>query len=307
MRVGFGFIFSLCLAQIALADAPIVQGHSLDTGDTGPGVTAQPVVAPNYVNPDQGQQALVTADDSATSPTSGAMDMSNQLLQLQQAVEDLRGQVELQQHAITQLQATVATQGKGTTTVVTPVSSSLSSASLVASTPSPSATPTMTSLKSNSSNPSSQSSATPSTAPSTVSATASVSNTSLSELDQYQQAYNLMLAKKYSDATVALQSYLQKYPQGQYGSDAHYWLGEIGLLNGDNKGAEAQFKTVTAQFPQSPKASDALLKLGMIYDEEQKWALAKQTFESVVQTYPQSTAATLAKQQLNQLEQSGNE
>ena len=50
----------------------------------------------------------------------------------------------------------------------------------------------------------------------------------------YQTAYNLIKAKKYNEAVTALQKMLQKYPSGQFASNAHYWLGELYGLMGKN-------------------------------------------------------------------------
>ena len=81
----------------------------------------------------------------------------------------------------------------------------------------------------------------------------------------YQTAYNLIKAKKYSDAVDALQGMLKKYPSGQFASNAHYWLGELYGLMGKNDLALTEFGTVIETYPDSPRVSDAQLKVGLIY------------------------------------------
>jgi tol-pal system protein YbgF len=122
----------------------------------------------------------------------------------------------------------------------------------------------------------------------------------------YQTAYNLIKAKKYDQAVTALQSMLQKYPSGQFASNAHYWLGELYGLMGKNDQALTEFNTVVKNYPDSPRLSDAQLKLGLIYAAESNWADAKASFRKVVNRYPGTAPARLASEQLKQIKQAGH-
>jgi tol-pal system protein YbgF len=122
----------------------------------------------------------------------------------------------------------------------------------------------------------------------------------------YQTAYNLIKAKKYDEAVTALQGMLQKYPSGQFASNAHYWLGELYGLMGKNDQALSEFGTVVKNYPDSPRLSDAQLKLGLIYAAESKWPDAKTAFKKVVNRYPGSAPARLASEQLKQIKQAGH-
>ncbi len=120
----------------------------------------------------------------------------------------------------------------------------------------------------------------------------------------YQTAYDLIKAKKYTEAVNTLQKMLQKYPSGQFAANAHYWLGELyGLLNKNDQSA-AEFTAVIKNYPDSPKVPDAQLKLGLIYAGEFKWSDAKTAFKTVVSRYPGTASARLASEQLKQLKQS---
>src|SRR5207237_167792 len=104
----------------------------------------------------------------------------------------------------------------------------------------------------------------------------------------------------------ALQKMLQKYPTGQFAANAHYWLGELyGLVNKNDQSA-SEFATVVKLYPDSPKVSDAQLKLGLIYVAQFKWAEAKTVFKKVVSRYPGTSTARLASEQLKQIKQSGH-
>jgi tol-pal system protein YbgF len=122
----------------------------------------------------------------------------------------------------------------------------------------------------------------------------------------YQTAYNLIKAKKYNDAVNALQKMLQKYPSGQFASNAHYWLGELyGLLEKHSQ-ALAEFNIVATSYPDSPRVSDAQLKIGLIYAAQSKWSDAKASFKKVINRYPGTSSSRLASEQLKQIKLAGH-
>ena len=122
----------------------------------------------------------------------------------------------------------------------------------------------------------------------------------------YQTAYDLIKAKKYNEAVKTLQGMLQKYPSGQFASNAHYWLGELYGLMGKNDQALTEFSSVVQNYPQSPRVSDAQLKVGLIYATQMKWPDAKSAFKKVINHYPGTTSSRLAAEQLKQIKQAGH-
>lgn len=122
----------------------------------------------------------------------------------------------------------------------------------------------------------------------------------------YQTAYNLIKVKKYNEAIGALQKMLGKYPSGQSAANAHYWLGELYSLTGENERAAAEFTVVAKQYPNNPRVADAELKLGLINAALLKWPAAKASFKTVVSKYPGTPSARLAMEQLKLLKQSGH-
>lgn len=122
----------------------------------------------------------------------------------------------------------------------------------------------------------------------------------------YQTAYTLIKNKKYNEAVTVLKNMLQKYPSGQFASNAHYWLGELYGLLGNNDQALNEFDTVIKNYPESPRISDAQLKVGLIYAAEFKWPEAKLAFKRVINHYPGTTSSRLAQEQLKQIKQAGH-
>ncbi len=137
--------------------------------------------------------------------------------------------------------------------------------------------------------------------------TAAANQPNVAEEQQiYQTAYNLIKAKKYNDAVKALQSMLDKYPSGQFASNAHYWLGELYGLMGKNDLALKEFSNVVQTYPDSPRVSDAQLKIGLLLAAEFKWGDAKSALREVINRYPGTASSRLAAEQIKQIKQAGH-
>lgn len=210
---------------------------------------------------------------------------------LQNEIQSLRGQVEQLTHQLQQLQSQQRTMYSDLDKRLSQQSTAVSKAKeMVAA----SATITAKTPKNNIAK----------TQPTTK--TDSNAQPNVAEEQQiYQTAYNLIKQKKYGDAVNALQKMLQKYPSGQFASNAHYWLGELYGLMGKNDEALIEFDTVAKNYPESPRVSDAQLKIGLIYAAQLKWADAKSTFKKIINRYPGSASARLAAEQLKQIKRAG--
>ena len=191
--------------------------------------------------------------------------MEQQISQLQQQVVGLKGLVELQGNQLQQLQLQVKMMQHGS------------------------------SASTSHSNANNQSS---------TDATSSSSNNA-SDQSMYQSAYNLVQNKKYTQATQAMNDYLQKYPNGTNAAKAHYWLGELYAMGGDQKNSVSQFIIVVNNYANSSKAPDAMLQLGIIAYGTNQFAQAKSWFGQITSKYPNSSASQLASQKLLQLQQAG--
>lgn len=118
---------------------------------------------------------------------------------------------------------------------------------------------------------------------------------------EYQQAFNQLKQAHYEQAIQALQSFLQKYPTGEYSDNAQYWLGEAYYVLRQFEPALAEYKKVIANFPQSPKYTHALLKIGYCYHELGHIDEAKKVLQSLVSQYPGETASRLAEERLKSI------
>ncbi|MFA5494272.1 MAG: tol-pal system protein YbgF [Porticoccaceae bacterium] len=114
-----------------------------------------------------------------------------------------------------------------------------------------------------------------------------------SEQQSYTAAYELLKNRQIDQAVIAFDTHLKRYPQGPHAANAHYWLGEIYLLQNDLGSAETSFTTVVDNFANDRKAPDAMFKLGRVYHLQGQTAKAKEILNRVAAT--NSSAAALAR------------
>ncbi|MGR5077642.1 tol-pal system protein YbgF [Photobacterium swingsii] len=123
----------------------------------------------------------------------------------------------------------------------------------------------------------------------------------VSENADYEKAVNLILKEKdYDGAVKAFEGFLVAYPQSAYKPNAHYWLGQLYFTKNQLKQAGEQFKAV-ADYSDSNKRADALLKLGVIAERSKNVEEAKKMYQEVVKTYPDSTSSRQAQASLKKL------
>lgn len=135
--------------------------------------------------------------------------------------------------------------------------------------------------------------------PSAASPTANVS--SGDESGQYRSAFNLLVKKQYDQALTGFKQYLSAHPKGSYAANATYWMGELYLKQNNNAQAEVSFNTVIKNYPDSKQVPDAKLKLAMIHITQGKADQARQELQLIKRNYPNSTAAQLASIQLQRM------
>lgn len=116
----------------------------------------------------------------------------------------------------------------------------------------------------------------------------------------YDRAHQEMLAKKYTDALRDFNDFVRKYPKSDRAGEAHYWLGELYIAEGQPDRATQEFQRAASN-PNSVKAPDAMVKLGIIFLANGDSAHAKQMFQKVVSNYPGTVAASNAKEHLKSM------
>lgn len=125
---------------------------------------------------------------------------------------------------------------------------------------------------------------------------------SLSESGAYQQALNLALKnKKFDEAILKFKQYQITYPDSSYIPNVHYWLGQLLFNKGNKVEAQKEFELLVANFSESTKRGDALVKLGKIAQDDNQLDKARDLYKQVVKEYVNSSAAQIAKTRLTGL------
>jgi tol-pal system protein YbgF len=123
---------------------------------------------------------------------------------------------------------------------------------------------------------------------------------------EYEKALAILREGRYAEAATAFNRFLEQYPGSAYSDNAYYWLGETYYVTRDFDRSLAAFKQLVEAYPMSPKVQGARLKIGYIYYEKQDWAAARNELGSLVTGYPGSTEARLADDRLQRMKKEGH-
>ncbi|MGB7933515.1 MAG: tol-pal system protein YbgF [Gammaproteobacteria bacterium] len=123
---------------------------------------------------------------------------------------------------------------------------------------------------------------------------------------EYEKALAILREGRYIEAATAFNRFLEAYPGSVYSDNAYYWLGETYYVTRDFDRSLAAFKQLVGSYPVSPKVPGARLKIGYIYYEQKDWAAARQELNSLLTGYPGSTEARLADDRLQRMKKEGH-
>ena len=117
----------------------------------------------------------------------------------------------------------------------------------------------------------------------------------------YESAFNLFKIGNYQAAIVGFQSFIKTYPSSPLASNAQYWIGNSHSALRDYKSAIANQQKLLSLYPNSPKAPDAMLNMASSQMDLGDKDTARKTLEDIIAKYPASQAADTAKKRLANL------
>lgn len=117
----------------------------------------------------------------------------------------------------------------------------------------------------------------------------------------YKAAFSLLKAGQYDDSITAFSSFLEQYPNSQYADNAQYWLGETFYVRREFEPAVEQYQKLIQSYPASKKRSHAMLKIGYSYHELGQIDQARAVLEDIRNRYAGSTAARLAEDRIQRM------
>jgi tol-pal system protein YbgF len=119
--------------------------------------------------------------------------------------------------------------------------------------------------------------------------------------EQYDYAFDLLIRAQYAQAEGALRSFISAYPNDALTPNAQYWLGESFFARQNYKDAAEQFLIGYQKYPQSLKAPDNLLKLGLSLQNLSKKPEACSAYSRFTKEYP--TASITLKRRVAEEQQ----
>lgn len=225
---------------------------------------------------------------------SALLDMLEVLESLKTEVSTLRGEIEVQSHAINQLK-------QRQRDLYTDVDSRLQrveqNKTSVAETSTPTTTDTVDSNIESSGESASEPAVTNTSSEEEVKEPADPAKAEAA----YQKAFKLLKESRYDQALVAFKAFLDDYPTNPFSDNAQYWLGETNYVMQKYEIAINEYQALLNTYPDSKKVSHALLKIGYSYAELGNTSDAKKILEEVKAQYPGTTAARLATERLRKI------
>lgn len=113
--------------------------------------------------------------------------------------------------------------------------------------------------------------------------------------DQYDFAYQFLLQRDFEGAETALNAFVAANPEDPLAGNAQYWLGETFYVRGDYPTAARAFAEGFQRYPDSAKAPDNLLKLGMSLAQLEQTADACITLKKLQIEYPDAPTSIVQR------------
>jgi tol-pal system protein YbgF len=119
--------------------------------------------------------------------------------------------------------------------------------------------------------------------------------TKSSDGDQYQSAYEQVLAGDYASAEQGFSAFIASHPESKRIADANFWLGEAQYSQGKFNDAAKTFLNAYKTYGKSAKAPEMLLKLAMSLAALDSRDTACATLRQVQKSYPKASRAIITK------------
>jgi tol-pal system protein YbgF len=112
---------------------------------------------------------------------------------------------------------------------------------------------------------------------------------------QYSAAFKLLNEKKHSEAAIAFDAFVKKYPSDPLTTNAYYWLGESYYARADYTRAADSFRKGFEVNPEAAKAPDNLLKLALSLHQVKRTNEACIVLSQIATKYADTAPRTLKR------------
>lgn len=117
----------------------------------------------------------------------------------------------------------------------------------------------------------------------------------------YKSALSYYHGGQYDLAAQAFQQYLQNYPDGEFASNAQFYIGESYYSQKAYDQAIEEYNTCIERYPKGNKLAAAQLKKGYALLALDKTQAGERELRSLIRRFPKAPEANLARQRLKQL------
>ena len=289
MRIFTIFVFCFGIANASYAAAPVIddsENYAVFKSEGEQHSSSHHPIQQYASNEEEPLVKSMPKDESGAQQS-----LTSQINSMQQEIQALRGELEVQAHAIETLKHKlnkVTVQSATTNTQPKPaVPASLKDA-------------VVTSTHTTNSHEAKKTTDNPILKPQVFDPTPNSKNPA-DEQVAYLAAYDLVKSKRYNEALTAMENFVKQYPRSGYTANAEYWIGELFLARNMPAQALQHFENVLSQYPHSSKAAASALKIGYALAAMGQREEASSRLKDVIKKYPDTTAAQLAKTKLDSL------
>lgn len=117
-----------------------------------------------------------------------------------------------------------------------------------------------------------------------------------SPTEVYLQAFGDYASGRYQSAVLGFETFLQRFPNNSYASNAQFWLADCYFNQQQYPMAIRQFERVLSEYSGAPKSPDALYKIAVAQLQLGASDEARQAVETLRQRYPNSSATQKAQE-----------
>ena len=120
--------------------------------------------------------------------------------------------------------------------------------------------------------------------------------------EQFQAAFDNLRNQKFEIAKSELKLFIEEHNSHTLAGSAHYWLGEIYILQKEYREAALIFAEGYQKYPESVKSPDSLYKLAETLLKIEKQVEACNTLNQLVLKYPNNKLIDKTKSKINELQ-----
>ncbi len=117
-----------------------------------------------------------------------------------------------------------------------------------------------------------------------------------SPTEVYLQAFGDYASGRYQSAIYGFETFLQRFPNNSYASNAQFWLSDCYFNQQQYPLAIQEFERVLNDYPSAPKNPDALYKIAIAQLQLGATDEARQAVDTLSRRYPKSTATQKAQE-----------